>query len=217
MTQTPPLPLVLTSFFQRMGAFEEILRVVLSDAELSAEMTFRGEPEKKVLLDFSSKPLQVLVDDNTRVGDIRMTADCEVMHEIFLGRMHGGVAIARRELLIRGSSFDLARFIPLFDFAPMLYRDHLADLGIEGFARPSGWAPYKERVMNGQEFKGDPIPLEKRTRIQEMMFKRINSTAYGLGYMLGTLRHRVLKNMSLFEALAAMSKGMDAAAPKGNA
>ena len=214
MTQTPPLSLVLTSFFQRMSAFEGILRVVLSGAELSAEMTFRGEPERKVLLDFTSRPLQVLVDDNTRSGDIRIAADSEIMHKVFSGQMNVGTAIGQRELLLRGSASNLARFIPLFDFAPMLYREHLADAGINGFARPSGWAPMKEILMNGHNFKGDPIELEKRTRVQEILFKRINASAYAMGYMMGTLRHRLLKNMSLFEALAAMSKGMDAAAPK---
>ena len=214
MTQAPPLSTVLTSFFQRMSAFEGILRVVLSGAELSAEMTFRGDPERKVLLDFTNRPLQVLVDDSTRSGDIRIAADSMILHQIFTGQLNVGAAIARRELLLRGSSSNLARFIPLFDFAPMLYKEHLADVAMDGFARPSGWAPMKEILMNGHDFKGDPIELEKRSRVEEIMFKRINASAYAMGYMMGALRHRLLKNMSLFEALAAMSRGMDAAAPK---
>ncbi len=214
MNQTIPHSIVLASFFQRLGAFEGILRMVLSGARISTEMVFRGDPEKKVLLDFASSPARVLIDDSTHTGHIKLAIRSEVMHEIMLGRMVGGEAFAQRELLIRGKATDLARFVPLFDFAPMLYREHLADLGYEGFRRSTGWTPIQEIVMNGKIYKGDPIVLQKLSRLETMMFKRINKAAYALGYMMGVMRHRFLKNMNLFDALESMSHGLDAASPK---
>jgi len=214
MSQTIPLSIVLASFFQRLEAFEGIMRMVLSGARISTEMVFRGDPPKRVLLDFASSPARVLIDDQTHSGQIKMEIRSEIMHEIMLGRMIGGEAFARRELLIRGNATDLARFVPLFDFAPMLYREHLADLGFEGFRRPTGWAPMQEIVMNGKTYKGDPIVLQKLSRLETMMFKRINKAAYALGYMMGVTRNRFLKNLPLFDALESMSRGLEATNPK---
>lgn len=208
----PPASVLLTTFYERLPPFDGLMRAILPDARLSAELIFRGTPERHVLLDFASEPLRVLVDDPTRHGQVRIAADAQVMHDIMLGNLAPGVAVARRQALMRGSGADLARFMPLFAITPLLYREHLADAGVEGFARPSGWAPQKETVMAENEFRGDPIPLEKRSRIEELMFGRINASAYALGYAMGKLRHRLLKNLSLFEVMSAMSRGMEAAA-----
>jgi hypothetical protein len=204
----------LATFYERLPAFDGMMRAILPEAELSAEMIFRGDPEKRVLLDFASRPLRVLVDDDTRHGQVRMAAEGSVMHDVMIGKLAPGVAVARRQILMRGSGADLARFMPLFAITPLLYREHLADVGLEGFARPSGWAPLKEIVMAEKEFKGDPIPLEKRSRLQEIMYQRINESAFALGFAMGKVRTRLLKNLSLFEVMGAMSKGMEAAARK---
>jgi hypothetical protein len=203
---------LLTSFYERLPPFDGMLRAILPETTISAELIFRGKPEKHVLLDFAAEPLRVLVDDATRHGDVRIAADADVMHEVMLGRMQPGVAVARRQVLMRGSGADLARFMPLFAISPLLYREHLADVGIEGFSRPSGWAPQKEIVMAGKEFTGTPVSLEKRSRVEELLFGRINASAYALGYAMGKLRHRLLQNLSLFEVMSAMSRGMEAAA-----
>ncbi len=213
-TPTPPRSLLLASFYQRMTTFGGLSQAMLSGASLSAELILRGEPEMRVLLDFTTTPMQVHIDDPTRSGLICMAADADILHQIMIGELNPGVAFARRQVLMRGSASNLARFMPLFAVSPLLYREHLADVGVEGFARPTGWAPLKEIVMAGKEFKGDPIPLGKRSRLEEMMFQRFNKSAYAMGYAMGMMRHRFLKNLSLFEMMAAMSRGMEAAASR---
>ena len=207
MTESPAV--LLTSFFERLSSFEAITRAMISNAELSAELVFRGDPEHRVLLDFTCHPAQIVVDDTTRSGEIIMAADAELMHRIMLGEVSAGVAFARREVLLRGPAGRMSRFLPLMSVGPLLYREHLADVGVEGFARASGWAPLKESVM--KEYKGEPIPLQERSRLEEIMYQRINTTAYALGYAMGKMRKRLLKNLSLFDMMSAMSRGMDAA------
>jgi hypothetical protein len=207
-----PRSAVLTSFFRRMETFDAIVRVILSDARIGVDMTFRGVPEQKVLLDFTSVPARVLVNDTTRSGQIRVAVDAEIMHEILLGQLHGAVAAGRRQMLLRGSIADLAHMIPLFDFSPMLYREHLADLGLNGFARRSGSAPAKEMVMQGNT-PVVPVPSRNVSRLQKLLFAVLNKGAYALGYLMGTLRHRLFENLSLFDMLSAMSRGMEAATP----
>ncbi len=207
-------PVLLASFFKRLESMEAVLRIILSQARLSALFTFRGQPEKKVLLDFSNFPARVIVDDRTRSGNLYVTIDGDIMHEILLDYMKPGLAVGRRQMLLRGSAGDLAKFIPLFDFGPLLYNEHLADVGITGFTRKSGQAPLKEAVMTGQVFNGDPIPLRKLTTVEKIMFKLINGLAFGIGYVVGFLRYRVMENMSLFETMSFLSKGVEAASPK---
>jgi len=205
----------LCSFFERLPSFDAVVRALLSEAELSVELCFRAAPDRRVLLDLTCRPARVSVADPTRSGRVRVAVDSELMHDIMLGKLSAGVAFGRRQLLLRGSAFDIARLIPLFDFAPLLYREHLADLGVHGFARPSGYAPqqHKESLkMTARESDQPPLlPAEQLSRLERALFAGLNRTAYALGYSVGTLRHRLLPNLSLFEVLSAMSKGLDAA------
>lgn len=211
----PAIPEILTTFFQRMGSLEAILRVITSDARLSALFTFRGEPAKKVLLDLASTPARVLLDEEARGGNIFMTIDSRIMHEILLGRMKPGLALGRREMLLKGCAMDFAKFIPLFDFGPVLYREHLADIGWDGFSRTSGPIVKQEASMGEKVYKGEPIPLVRLNPFERVFFKLVNGIAYGVGYLVGLLRYRVFEKLSLFEVLAAMSKGLEAASGAG--
>ena len=206
---------ILASFFKRLGSMESIIRIVTSQARLGALFTFRGSPQKKVLLDLASDPARVLIDEEAKGGHIFITVEGRIMHEILLDRMKAGLALGRRELLLRGCVMDFAKFIPLFDFGPVLYREHLADIGYDGYARRKVLDLPKEKTMSGQVFTGDPIPLVELSGFEKVFFKIVNGIAFGVGYLVGLLRYRLLKKMSLFEVLSAMSRGLDAASPKG--
>lgn len=207
----PAIPELLASFFQRMSSLEAILRVITSDNRLSAQFTIRGDPTKKVLLDLGAAPVRVLLDEEARGGNIFMTIDSRVMHEILLGRMKPGLALGRREMLLRGCAMDFAKFIPLFDFGPVLYREHLADIGYDGFSRTSGPIVKQEASMGKKVYKGEPIPLVRLNPFERVFFKVVNGIAYGVGYLVGLLRYRLFEKLSLFDVLAAMSRGLEAA------
>lgn len=205
---------ILASFFQRLASMEGIIRIIVSQARVRALFSFRGDPQKNVLLDLTASPVRVLLDEEARDGQILMTVDGRIMHEILLDRMKPGLAVGRREMLLRGSAMHFAKFIPLFEFGPVLYKEHLADIGCDGYARPNAPALPKEALMSGQVFKGDPVPLVELSGFEKAFFKVVNGIAYGVGYLVGLLRYRLFEKMSLFEVLAAMSRGLDAASPK---
>jgi len=210
---TPEATVVLSSFFRRLEPLEEIVRVFMSQARMSVLFTFRGETEKKVLLDFSKSPAAVVVDNGARSGDTYVTIPGSVMHDIFLERIKPGVALGRREMLLRGTVKDLSNVLPLFGIAPMLYREHLGDIGYEGYAREPGKSLSQEELMNGQVFKGEPIPLVQLSGPEKVGTKLINGLAYGLGYLAGLVRYRLFKKLSLFGVLTAMSNGLAKATP----
>lgn len=216
MTQPslPPTPVMIASFFKRLITIDAIIRVILQRANLSAAFTFRGDPQKKILFDFSKPEASVEVDETTHTAQIHMTIDAEIMHDILLGKIKPGLALGQRRMLLRGSAMNLAKFIPLFDFSPAIYREHLADTGYHGYIRKKGSAPLMEAVMSGKIFKGDPIPLTDYTLTEKIMIKLINRFAYLMGYLVGVIRHRVFEKLCIFDVLSAMSKGLEAATPK---
>lgn len=213
VSATPATTEVLASFLKRLEGLEEIVRIIMSHSRMSALFTFRGVPEKKVLMDFSKSPAQVSIDNGVTAGTVNATIEGEIMHEIFLDWKKAGVAVGRRELLLKGPVFGFSKIIPLFDIAPVLYREHLADIGYVGFARQAGKTLSKEEVMSGQVFKGDPIPLVQMSGLEAFGAKVINGLAYGLGYAVGFLRYRLFKKLSLFGVLSGMSRGLEAATP----
>ncbi len=214
-TSTPPETTVaLASFFRRLEPLEEIVRVFMSQARMSALFTFRGPTtEKKVLLDFSKSPARVTVDNGAKSGDVYVTINGGVMHDIFLERTKPGVALGRREMLLRGPVMSLSKVLPLFDIAPMLYREHLCDIGYDGYAREPGKTLSKEELMSEQVFKGGAIPLVQLSGAEKLGAKLINGLAYGIGYVVGFVRYRLFKKLSLFGVLSAMSNGLVAATP----
>jgi len=208
------MPVLLTSFFQRLEGMEAINRLILSHARISALLTFRGDPLKTVLMDFSRTPARILVDGDQRGGTIQMAARGEIMHDVLLDRMPAGVAMSRREMLLRGSAADLAKFIPLFEFAPMLYREHLTDLGLFGYSRPGAQTPLKEDAMNPEtQQQGVSISPVRLSTLEKITFFTMNSMSYALGYMMGLMRYRLFRNMNLFQLLSSMSRGLAAATP----
>jgi hypothetical protein len=210
---TPEATVLISSFFSRLEPLEEIVRIVMSQARMSVLFTFRGETEKKVLMDFSKSPAAVSVDNGAKAGDVYVTINGGVMHDILLERIKPGVALGRRELLVRGTVKDLSYVLPLFGIAPMLYREHLGDIGYDGYARQPGKSLSQEELMNGQVFKGDPIPLVELSGAEKVGTKIVNGLAYGLGYVVGLVRYRLFKKLSLFGVLSAMSSGLEKATP----
>lgn len=210
----PPATVILASFFKRLETVEAVVRAVLSQARVSALLTFRGRPEKKVLMDLTKTPARVLLDDQARAGQISMTIEADIMHDVLLDRVKPGLALGRRQLLLRGGAVSLAGFLPLFDFGPMLYGEHLADIGFDGFVRRTGEAPLKEAVMSGEIFRGEPIPVIRLSLFERGLCKSINAMAYIMGFFMGLIRFRLFERLSLFEALSAMSRGLAAAEPK---
>ena len=210
---TPEATVVLSSFFGRLEPLEEIVRVFMSEARMSTLFTFRGTTEKKVLMDFSKSPASVSVDNGATTATVYVTINGDIMHDIFLERTTPGVALGRREMLLRGPVMELSKVIPLFDIAPMLYKEHLSDIGYNDYARQPGKSLSKEELMNGQVFKGDPIPLVQLSSAEKFFTNVINGFAYGLGYVVGLLRYRLFKKLSLFGVLTAMSQGLEKATP----
>ncbi len=212
-TTPPETTVILASFLKRLEGLEEIVRIVMSHYPMSALFRLRGPSETRVLMDFTKSPARVSIENGRTAGTVYAAIDSDVMHEVFLDRKKPGVAVGRRELLLKGPVIAFSKIIPLFDIAPVLYREHLSDIGYGTFSRQPGTPMSQEAIMSDQVFKGDPIPLVEMSGLEKFGARVVNSLAYGLGYAVGLLRYRLFKKLSLFGVLSEMSRGLEAATP----
>ena len=210
----PPVAQHLVGFFQRLSTIDSVMREIVSHVQISMVMIFRDERERRIALELRKRPMRVWVDDPLKEGQIEVRIRAEVMDEILRGHLHAAVAIGRRELLLRGSPSLFAKVIPLFDFAPMLYREHLAEL--EKQPKPvEGNNTDREESQMSEQTVSEEVPLAmKRSFFGRMLGGFVGALAYVIGYVLGFMRFRVFKSLSIFDALSGMSKGLEAATPK---
>jgi hypothetical protein len=187
----------VATFLERLGSLDRVLRVIVSDARLRVRFTIRGSPERAVLLDFLEQPVRSTPDDGSHAPDVMVTMTSETWHRVLLGDIAPGEALGRREMLLRGSASDLARCIPLFDFAPMLYREHVTT----------------ERCCGGkdgtmQEIDRPATATGGSRDVAQPLSRLTGTAAYVLGFGLGMVRKRV-PGISLFDLLGAMSRGLE--------
>lgn len=211
--ETGNAPGRLAGFYERLAPLEAIIRIVLSEAAVSCLLTFRGQEDRAVLLDYAKTPARITLDHPAPARTV-VTIRGEVMHEVMCGDLAPGTALARREMLLRGSAADLAKFIQLLEFGPVLYREHLADIGYPGYARFNGKPKELEAGMAEKTFEGNPIPLVRMNPVERVCSRVIGGLAWFMGYATGVIRYRIMKKLSLFDVLTSMSKGLDAARPK---
>jgi hypothetical protein len=203
----------LADFYERLRPVEPIIRIVLSDAPVSCVLTFRGAPEKSVLLDYGKRPARIAVDEPAPARTA-VSIRGDIMHDVMSRKLAPGTALARRELLLRGSAADLAKFIQLLEFGPILYCEHLADIGYPGYARTNGSPKTSEDNMADKIFEGNPIPVIRMNPFERVASRIIGGLAWFMGYATGMIRYRIIKKLSLFDVLTSMSNGLEAARPK---
>jgi len=170
---------VLASFLERFEPLETILRIITSQARIRVQFTFRGEPTRRVMMDLAASPLRIVSDDGGSTsggGDVWVTIDAEEMHEVFLDVQAPGQALGRRHLLLRGSAAHLAKLIPLFDFAPTLYREHLE----------------MERHAMSDQGTSTTRAMSRQGSNARLPHEALKGVAYGVGYAAGVLRYRLM-------------------------
>lgn len=206
--QNPSPGDILTSFLLRLADVESIVRIVLQQAKIHIMITIRGEKDQTVVMDFTHKPARFIRENPAQVSHVVAAVDETSLHNILMGHQQAGLALGRRRLLLRGSSSHLSKLIPLFDFAPLLYKEHLRMLKINGNISTMTIQEIAMKVKDGSATLED---YEKCTHPLCFLF---NWLAYGIGYILGFIRYRLFDKLNIFELLQSMANGIDAATPE---
>jgi hypothetical protein len=182
---------LIVDFFERLQGMDPIIRAVAPTQTVQVLFTLRGDDATRTIrLDLTKNPFGVIVDGQDRMAEVMVTMSSEVMHAILTRKMTAGEAYGQRELLLRGSIADLVRVLPLIDFAPEMYIDHME--------------------FRMERFKDSETRLESRRR-DRVLQTIIESAAWGTGFAVGRFRRRFPRGPTVLEILMAMSDGLQTA------
>ncbi|MBT3220703.1 MAG: hypothetical protein HN348_16575 [Proteobacteria bacterium] len=185
---------LIVDFFEHLQGMDPIIRAVAPTQTVQVLFTLRGDGVARTIrLDLTKNPFDVIVDGQDRMAEVMVIMSSEVMHAILTRKMTAGEAYGQRELLLRGSIADLVRVLPLIDFAPEMYIDHMQ---------------FRENKM--ARFKDSETSLESRRR-DRVLETIVESAAWGMGFAVGRFRRRFPRGPTVLEILMAMSDGLQSA------
>ena len=185
---------LVVDFFERLSGMDPVIRAVAPTQSVQVLFTIRGEQNRTIRLDLTRNPIDIIVDGQDRTAEVMVTMSSTVMHAILTREMTAGEAYGQRELLLRGSIADLVRVLPLIDFAPEMYIDHMQ---------------FTEHKMERfQDTAQTSMDSRRRDRVLQTI---VESGAWGMGFAVGRFRQRFPRGPTVLEILMAMSDGLRAA------
>jgi len=179
---------VVGGFLERLPSLDPLVRELVGDEPMVLKLELR-EPPLTVALDLGARPLAVRFD-TAEAGTVALCAKVDDLHALLAGAISVGGAITRKRVVVRGSAARLMRVMPFFFLAPYLYPQHLAALGRDDLlpAAPVG-AATTEAPMNSL----------------------VSRLAYAAGFALGLLQTRLVRDLDVLGALAALGRGLERA------
>jgi len=125
----------IVGFFAKIENLDNLMQRVTKGG-IQAVLEFR-ETNKRVLVDLSSSPIQVVEGKQGIEGTVSMAATANDMHDVMIGKLGLADGINQRRLLTKGGMCHLVTFFPVLGLVPVLYAEHL--LSINGAKKKSGW------------------------------------------------------------------------------
>ena len=118
---------VLDALFDRLSKESELAASLLS-AKLVLRFTYR-DPAGSVTVDLRAPPLTWAFGDSDLKPDVELIQSADIAHRFWLGRLGVPGAIARRQVVARGSVAKALSLLPALQPAFPLYEDVLRQLG----------------------------------------------------------------------------------------
>jgi hypothetical protein len=125
----------IVGFFKRIENLDNLMQRVTKGG-MQAVIEFR-ETNKRVLVDLSSSPIQVIEGKQGIEGSVSMAATANDMHDALIGKLGLVDGINQRRLLTKGGMCHLVTFFPVLGLVPVLYAEHLRSTN--GARKKSGW------------------------------------------------------------------------------
>ena len=181
---------VLGGFFERLPALDPLVRTLVGDDPVVLKVELR-DPVLRVAVDLGAHPLAIRFD-GAEAGTVAIAATADDFHALLGGALGMGAAITRKRVVARGSAARLMRVMPLFFVAPFLYSQHLAALGRDDLA-PQAPAP------------------SPAVASEEPVNALVSRLAWAAGFALGLLKTRLVRDLDVLGALAALGRGLERA------
>jgi hypothetical protein len=185
---------VLVGFLERLPELDPLVRQLVGDEPMVLKLELR-EPLLTVALDLGAHPLAVRVG-TAEAGTVALCATADDLHALLAGAITVGAAITRKRVVARGSAARLMRVMPFFFLAPDLYPQHLVALG-----------------------RDDLLPMAAPATAatpEEPVNSLVSRLAYAAGFALGLVKTRLVRDLDVLGALAALGRGLERARARGS-
>jgi hypothetical protein len=195
---------VLGSFLERLPALDPLVRELIGrGGEVGVLKLEVRDPAFSAVVDLGAHPLVVRFDTG-EAGAVALVATAADLHAVLCGTVTVGAAITRKRVLVRGSAARLMRAMPIFLLAPYLYPQHLAALGRTDLLPPA--AP---PCASTTPAAAPPAATTMEAPVNAL----VSRLAYVAGLALGLLKTRLVRDLDLLGALAALGRGLERARP----
>ena len=159
-----------------------------------------------MILDLTTSPLSVRLDEDTKRCALLLKARTEIMHQLFLGEIAFGRSVNEKLLLVRGSAAKLAKFWPLLKLCPTLYGDYV-EVRSTLDNKPEG---EMSTIRTIADKLGSSLSLDQKPIAGRAILKATNRIGFALGFAIGFAKEHVIRDLKLEDLMTHMSRGLAA-------
>ena len=122
------LKTILGDFFTTLSQ-DPAIRSALLKANMVIRFVYR-EPDATITIVATQDPIHILCDDTTHKPEVEMSMKADIAHQFCRGNVNPPTALARRQIIAKGSIPKILRLLPVIKPAYALYPKFLEDKGI---------------------------------------------------------------------------------------
>ena len=116
-----------------LGGF---FNVLINDKELGPKFSASKlilrfnytSPELSITADCSKTPIELKFNDKALKPEVEMTMSADIAHKFWLGEVNLVMAIARRQMVVKGPIPRVLKLLPVIKPAYKMYKTYLAGL-----------------------------------------------------------------------------------------
>jgi 2-oxoisovalerate dehydrogenase E1 component len=202
---TEELYQIMDAFFSRLSQDEQISgRLVQGNFIL--RLRFR-EPEGMVTIDLRRLPVSYTFGESDLVPDVELTSSADLAHQFWLGRVNIPLAVATRQIVVRGSIRKVLDLLPAITPAFQIYPRVLEELGYRDLLPRAAPAKKRRRGLElpflrpRARIEGERLPRPAIPIVEEVPPEPPRRPPSPLPQDPALLRREMLRRMQLIRAL----------------
>ena len=113
---------ILGGFFEIMVADPQI-GAKLKDSKLVIRFNYKN-PVLSITADCSRSEIKIIYNDNATIPEIEMFMDADIAHKFWLGEINLVMALARRQMIVKGPIPRILKLLPVIKPAYKMYKEY---------------------------------------------------------------------------------------------
>ncbi|MDR5695845.1 MAG: dehydrogenase E1 component subunit alpha/beta [Armatimonadota bacterium] len=169
---TEELYRIMGAFFDRLSQEEQITRRLVQ-GNFVLRLRFR-DPEGLITIDLRRLPISYQFGESALVPDVELTSSADLAHQFWLGRVNIPMAVATRQIVVRGSIRKVLDLLPAITPAFQIYPLVLRELGYADLLPRAAPVRKRRRRLELPFFRPRPkVELERLPHTPIPIFEKI--------------------------------------------